>query len=118
MQYSKPMIDLVLQIRKIVPTDIKPQIKLGNPELLDYLLEVYPLLENPPLRARLTRLFELAGPEWVTAAAALLTPAPEALPAARLYRGQTVLDDAQTGDGAASKPKTITYRGRVVTLGS
>lgn len=65
MQYTKPMIDLVFQIRKTAPAHIKPLIKLADPDLLDRLAQEYPKLNEPELRHRIAQLMTLAGPAWL-----------------------------------------------------
>lgn len=109
MQYTKPMIDLVFQIRKAVPNEIKPQIKLSNPELLGLLLSAYPSFEDQTLRILVAKLMEMAGSAWP------LSEADRADAPAKIYRGQTIAVDVHpNGLAHSGKKKTLIYRGRRV----
>lgn len=66
MQYTKPMIDLVLHIRKIAPPPLKATIKLADPDLMDHLAQHYHRLDSPELRSAITALMALAGGTWPT----------------------------------------------------
>jgi hypothetical protein len=87
MQYTKPMIDQVLQIRKAAPDHLRAQIKLANPELLDVLANIYRSLQDKLLRELIQQLMSMAGPAWL---ALLENPAPESRPnhSQQIYRGQ------------------------------
>ena len=59
MQYTKPMIDLVFEIRRNAPQAIKPEIKFTNPALMNTLAEMSETLEQCPLRAAVERLLSM-----------------------------------------------------------
>jgi len=114
MQYTKPMIDHVFLIRKIVPDTIRPQIKLTNPDLLDVMAGMYREIQDALLRDLIRQLMSMAGPAWLT-----LLDAHSREPAAnhsqQVYRGQILPPTAQPTIAAATvKEKTIIYRGRPV----
>ncbi len=96
--FNKPMIDLVREIRRRVPAQAKPGIKLANPELLDELLPVYRSSSDTVTRTLIKELYSLAGDEW----SQRLT-APDTDP-------QGATGDAQPGDG--KRYVTQVYRGQ------
>lgn len=112
MQYTKPMIDLVLLIRKTAPTHIKSQIKLANPDLLEQLINIYPNLEGRGLRSLVVELMTLAGPDWVAelkARSRITTASARPTPAPLLQEGSAPL-----ALSPHVKPRTKIYRGQVV----
>jgi hypothetical protein len=126
MQYTKPMIDQVFQIRKAVPDHLRSQIKLANPHLLNMLAELYRDLHDKLLRELITQLMSMAGPSWLSL---LENPAPVPRPPhhQQMYRGQirqqaeTLTPDIAAPDTAGkpattpgNKEKIIIYRGQVV----
>lgn len=98
MQYTKPMIDLVLQIRKNAPAQLKPAVKLADPNLLHTLARHYQHLDDANLRKSVAQLMALAGPTWsqlLTSVAASDAPEPNSSPPAApapamMYRGQRI----------------------------
>ena len=119
MQYTKPMIDQVFQIRKAVPDHLRAQIKLANPHLLDILADLYRELHDKLLRDHIKQLMSMAGPTWLSQ---LENPAVVSRPHdnQQIYRGQARQQDepktANTSDKSATAPKekTIIYRGQVI----
>lgn len=117
MQYTKPMIDQVFQIRKAAPDHLRAQIKLANPNLLDVLADIYRGLQDKLLRELIQQLMSMAGPSWLSL---LENPPPESRPnhSQQIYRGQVRADAA--GVVAKSpvrqdgREKTVIYRGQVV----
>jgi len=65
MNYTKPMIDLVLEIRRRAPSGAKPVIKLANPDLLSELIPIYRDTTDNILRTMTRKLFVMAGDDWV-----------------------------------------------------
>lgn len=97
MQYTKPMIDLVYEIRRRVAPDMKPGVKMANPELLKELADYYHQAKDTITKTLIKELLSLAGDEW----RALLQPSagnsqktehPKQV--VKVYRGQTILVDA------------------------
>ncbi|MDO3383380.1 hypothetical protein [Gilvimarinus algae] len=116
MQYSKPMIDLVLELRRRVPSTLKPGIKLANPDVLAELADHYHDGANTVTRALIKELMQLAGEPWV---ARLDSPEPAPSPKSqvKVYRGQVSLKEVppakSSDDEHSSRPARI-YRGQVV----
>src|SRR5690606_60438 len=113
MQYSKPMIDLVYEIRRRVDANMKPGVKLANPEMLLELASFYHRSKDVITKALIKELFFLAGDEWITSIEGRVPPVPKQT--VKVYRGQVSLVDApKTESGsAAPKPQRI-YRGQIV----
>jgi hypothetical protein len=118
MQFTKPMIDLVYEIRRRVDADMKPGIKLANPDMLHELSDFYPHNRDVVLHALIKELFFLAGGEWLTRAEKQTAQPPKQT--MKAYRGQISLEDssateinAQTNATESSKPQRI-YRGQIV----
>lgn len=95
MQYTRPMIDLVYEIRRRVDANVKPSVKLANPEILNELATYYLQTKDTISKALIKELLNQAGEEWLS----LLTP--QALQdheankqVVKVYRGQTMLVDA------------------------
>ncbi len=121
MQYTKPMIDLVYEIRRRVEPDMKPGVKMANPELLKELADYYQSAKDTIIKTLIKELLSLAGTDWL----ALIQPAPMAeakaehgLPkqVVKVYRGQTILVDAPRPEllaAAPAKPVRM-YRGHPV----
>lgn len=97
MQYTKPMIDLVYEIRRRVEPDMKPGVKMANPELLKELADYYHQAKDTITKTLIKELLALAGDDW---RALLQAPAETshksslAKQVVKVYRGQTVLEDA------------------------
>lgn len=124
MQYTKPMIDLVYEIRRRIEPAIKPGVKMANPELLKELADYYQGASDTITKTLIKELLTLAGDEW----RALLRLQPATGPQdiaeppkqlVKVYRGQTILVDAPRPDLLANstpaKP-TRMYRGHPVVL--
>ena len=114
MQYSRPMIELVYEIRRRVNADLKPSIKLSNPELFNELRDNYHQSNCAVTRALTKELFSLAGAPWN----ALLEDSDKsaAKQVSKVYRGQVGLEDApQRKPAGAPRPKPVKiYRGQIV----
>lgn len=98
MQYTKPMIDLVYEIRRRVDADMKPSVKMANPELLKELADYHHHTKDTITKTLIKELLFMAGDQWPQ----LLEPNAEKVPKApeipkqvvKVYRGQTILVDA------------------------
>lgn len=118
MQYSKPMIDLVYEIRRRVDAEMKPGVKLANPDMLQELADFYQHSKDVVTKALIKELFFLAGDEWMARVESPVAPIPKQ--SVKVYRGQVSLVesppppkalDTQT---AHAKPQRI-YRGQIVS---
>lgn len=116
MQYTKPMIDHVFMIRKIVPDTIRAQIKLTNPNLLDVMADVYREIQDALLRDLIRQLMSMAGPAWLTL---LNDHHSDAHPnsSQQVYRGHVLPPAAlPKAVSATAKGKTVIYRGQTVQI--
>jgi len=112
MQYTKPMIELVFEIRRRVPADLKPSIKLANPELLDELTQHYAKSRDVITQTLIKELLQKAGAPWDSyLEAEQREKAPKQV--TKAYRGQVTLEDAPDHSKTKSKSKRM-YRGQVV----
>lgn len=121
MHYSKPMIDLILELRRRVPSDLKPSIKLANPLVLDELIAHYPSSKDNVTRALIKELLIMAGSPWLekleqpqTAPTDPAAPKPQV----KVYRGQTTLTETPPTNSKAANPERPTriYRGQVISM--
>lgn len=133
MNYTKPMIELVYEIRRMVPSELKPSVKMANPELFDELAQHYHSDAKTITKALIKELLHLAGEEWSELLEA--SQAEEATNkadvkshshSAKMYRGvvslvekrlanqdNSVKTDVDVGDKPAATPKRV-YRGQVI----
>ena len=120
MQFTKPMIELVYEIRRLVPSNIKPSIKLANPELFDELQNHYHSGASVVSKALIKELFYLAGTPWP---ARLENPAMlNNKQTVRVYRGQVQTEDRRPLNGSEKTQKEAKeqqrkkriYRGNVI----
>lgn len=113
MQYTKPMIELVYEIRKTVPAEFKPSVKLANPDLFNQLITHYHHGAKTITKALIKELLSFAGSDWTEA---LLEQKPiEEKHATKIYRGTISLERQQLAEEKAreNRKKRI-YRGRVI----
>lgn len=103
MQFTKPMIELVYEIRRRVDADLKPAIKLANPDMLQELAQCYGTCKDAVTKALIKELFHLAG----DAIADLCEMTPGGKPAVQIYRGQISVNPTAT-PATTSKPNTDT----------
>lgn len=109
MQYTKPMVDLVYEIRRRVDAAMKPSVKMANPDVLKELADYHHQSKDTITKALIKELLFMAGPEW----AALLEPAAEAVKTdiprqvVKVYRGQTVLQDATPEPSDMPSPEAV-----------
>ncbi len=122
MQYTKPMIELVFEIRRRVPADLKPSVKLANPELLDELVAHHRSSKDVICQTLIKELLQLAGDPWDHALSDARHEAEAADAAGRprqvtkVYRGQVTLEEAPPKEDP-EHPRTRTkrmYRGQEI----
>jgi len=115
MNYTKPMIDLVQEIRRRVPSEHKADVKLANPDLLSELIPIYQQSTDAVLQALLKDLFNKAGEGWREKLD--VGNVPDERYITKIYRGQVQLIPASTQvteeADKKSKPKKV-YRGQVI----
>ena len=118
MQYTRPMIDLVYEIRRRVDADMKPSVKMANPEMLRELADYHHHTRDTVTKTLIKELLFLAGTEW----AALLEPGgnhatadhPKQL--VKVYRGQTILVDAHQANANSNNATANTaQRSEILT---
>lgn len=85
MQFTKPMIELVYEIRRRVDTDLKPAVKLANPDMLQELAQFYNTCKDVVTKALIKELFYLAG-DGVAELGGMGGMSEK--PAVQVYRGQ------------------------------
>ncbi|HCS63773.1 MAG TPA: hypothetical protein DIW64_06590 [Cellvibrio sp.] len=98
MQYTKPMIDLVYEIRRRVDANMKPSVKMANPDMLKELADYHHHAKDTITKTLIKELLFLAGDQWHQ----LLEPTPSDTAKVpdipkqmvKVYRGQTTLVDA------------------------
>lgn len=114
MQFTKPMIELVYEIRRFGPSELKPDIKLANPELFNVLHEHYHHGANAVNKALIKELFHLAGSPWPERLAA--ADASKPTQTVRVYRGQVQVEDkpVERAKTEESRKKRV-YRGQVIS---
>ena len=116
MLYTKPMIELVMQIRKWMPSELKPDVKLANPNLFNILAQHYHNNCEVLTKALIKELFSLAGENWPELLTSQAAPKPKSR--IKVYRGQTTLEakPAQiTKDTNTPTKSTRFYRGVAIT---
>ena len=114
MQYTKPMIDLVYEIRRRVDSDMKPSVKMANPEMLQELAAYHHHSKDTITQTLIKELLFMAGAPWQqlldsTKAEALKT-ADIPKQAVKVYRGQTKLVDAPHTTDVDLAAETLTLR--------
>lgn len=104
MNYSRVMVDLVFEIRRRVPSDFKPSVKLANPELLIELIEHVRSNRDIILHALVRELLAQAGDEWLEQ----LDAEPDRAVAhesliSKIYRGSVILETAPRHEPRAKR---------------
>ena len=98
MQYTKPMIDLVYEIRRRVDPDMKPSVKMANPEMLKELAVYHNRTRDTVTKTLIKELLHLAGDDWrqLVEPVKAETPKADEMPkqVVKVYRGQTTLTEA------------------------
>jgi len=62
--HSKRMLDLILDIRKAMPSEAKSKIKFSNPNILDLLVEHHQTTNDETMKVLIEELMLEAGTEW------------------------------------------------------
>ena len=114
MIFTKPMIDLVQEIRKRVPSEHKSSIKLSDPNLLNVLIPIHRSCSDAILQALLKDLFFKAGEDWLDKLEAGEIQKEKYV--TRVYRGQVQLVPVskETSEKASVKTSRKVYRGQVI----
>lgn len=113
MMYTKSMIEHVQQIRKMVPLEVRPRIRLANPDLLDQLSNLYWELQDSLVNEKIETLMKLAGPAWVD----LLHAKPSPPHCKRTYRGVPLEEEVKENINApvhSTGKSKVMYRGHRV----
>lgn len=117
MQFSRPMIELVFEIRRRVDSAMKPDVKLANPQMMQELAELYHRGPDVIIQALIKELFTLAGEDWLEV---LEHPEIQAQKQSmKMYRGQAALTDQPAAEAAPAevrppaRPVRI-YRGQII----
>jgi hypothetical protein len=112
MKFDKAMIDLVKEIRRRSPSELKPGIKLANPELLSELLEQFHASKDVVTKALIKELFSLAGDPWPDALKR--DDKPEKHYSTMVYRGQVRHVETRSEKPVSDKVTQLMYRGQPV----
>lgn len=112
MLYTKPMIELVFQIRRLCPSELKPIIKLANPNLFGELQSLYQGNNCAACKKLITEFFSLVE-----------TPLGESAKSGFSYPGQNFFESV-TAKSAPNSPEAAAatlkksrkrvYRGQVI----
>ncbi|WP_347331789.1 hypothetical protein [Marinimicrobium locisalis] len=117
MQYTKPMIELVFEIRRRVPADMKPAVKLANPELLDELVLHHRKSKDVISQTLIKELLQLAGAPWDQALSDVAHDeeiAKRPRQVIKVYRGQVTLEETPPKKAAEPHRRKRVYRGQVI----
>jgi len=118
MDMTKPMIDLIREIRRRSPDDVKNSIKFANPDVIDELIDIYQESTDPIFIALVKELCVLAGPPWsLSLNGEQESPAEEPQKfKTKVYRGQTTLEPISNKSDDEKKPaKPVRmYRGHPI----
>ncbi|MDN3639178.1 hypothetical protein QWY82_10185 [Simiduia curdlanivorans] len=123
MQYTKPMIDLIYEVRRRVSSELKPDIKMANPDVLHILADYAQHSKDAIAKALIKELLSLAGAprsmllaEQQAISTAAEIPELVAKPIVRVYRGQVMLSPApEPRPETTPKSTQRIYRGQLVT---
>ena len=114
MNFDKPMIDLVQEIRRRATSEDKPSIKLANPELLNELIPIYQASNDTILKTLVKELFHKAGNQWPDLLETGTKETQRLI--SKVYRGQIQVlasEQSMPQDSAKNRPKRM-YRGQIV----
>jgi len=115
--YTKAMIELVYGIRKRVPPDFKPSVKMANPGLFKELMLFHRNSEDTITKALIKELIFLCGEPWVSLLSKESVEQNTPKLIAKVYRGQASLSTTaeKSHKHETEKPKRkMVYRGQVV----
>ena len=115
MHFTKPVIDLIFDIRRIAPLEVRPKIKLSNPKLLVLLIEIYKQYDQASLQLRIKQLITVAEPTLMT-----MISDQEQQPTKRMYRGQPIAQSegerSSVVQNHPGKRTPIIYRGQKLAV--
>ncbi|EAR09571.1 hypothetical protein [Reinekea blandensis] len=116
MTFTKAMIDLAKEIRRRAPSELKPTLKMANPDLFDELGKLFHKTDDAVMKALIREICELAGDPWIDV---LTDEDSQGQASVRQYRGITLFEKMTSESSAhhqksEATPKRI-YRGRVVS---
>lgn len=113
MNFTKPMIDLAKEIRRRAPTEVKPSIKMANPELFVELAKIFDRSKDTVMKALIKEICSLAEQPWSQAELSETQEQKHSVKDYIAQIAQTSLNKAPEKETPAEQPKKI-YRGRVV----
>ena len=111
------MIELVFEIRRRVPSELKPGVKLANPELFDELIAHYNDKDAKTItKALIKELLTLGGKKWALALETYEAKQQHNGHQTKMYRGLVSLEEKEAAANAKPKPnsKKKIYRGQVI----
>lgn len=118
-KYDKEMIDLVKEIRRHVDADLKPSIKLANPDLLYALRDIYLSGNDIVVNALIKEIYVKAGPDWILEQPK--EPEEDKQLTVKVYRGHRQLIESAPQESemvpkdSSSEPKKVRmYRGHPI----
>ncbi len=111
-KYDRAMIDLVREIRRHVHSDLKPSIKLANPDLLYELRDIYRSGNNVIINALIKEMYFKAGPEWMAQLEQEVIEQKEFT--VKVYRGHRQLAETAPEQSTSGEKKPKMYRGHPV----
>ena len=119
MHMTKAMIDLIREIRRRSPNDVKTSIKFANPDVIDELIVLYHESNDPIFIALVKELCVVAGPPWslsLNGEQETSTEHPQKFKT-KVYRGQTTLEpinNESVEEKEPDKPVRM-YRGHPIS---
>lgn len=111
-KYDRAMIALLREIRRHVASEVKPSIKLANPDLLYELRDIYRSGDDAVVNALIKEMYFKAGPEWVDQLEKAIIDEQDLT--LKVYRGSRELAKVAPEQGSKSKKKSKMYRGHPV----
>lgn len=111
MNFTRAMIDLAKEIRRRAPSEVKPTLKMANPDFFNDLGDLFRSTNDAVMKALIKEICELAGDPWDK-----VLETPEEKPAVlRTYRGQVEYASPKEEAPARKTTTQRIYRGQVVT---
>lgn len=112
MIFTRPMIDLAKEVRRRAPSELKPSIKMANPDVFDILIELYRDSKDTIFKTLIKELITQAGEPWKSAL--LRNDAPKKSDNRQLARPNTEDQHTEWFDRHDSDRSKRIYRGHVV----
>lgn len=113
MIFTRPMIDLAKEVRRRAPSELKPSIKMANPDMFDILIELYRDSKDAVFKALVKELITQAGEPWKSAL--LNDIAPKKSDKRQLARPNIEEQHTEWFDRHDSDRNKRIYRGHVVS---